>query len=192
MTWWGNWGSRPHIFFSNGLIRSYCTLSNLRAPNFIWEILDVMQAEKRICGLNSPLFLLYFKDCVMITIVWFWYFLSSTETHRDISGGGPSRYLKSFILSFLFFCFSFLFFIFIFVVFLRGPLSSGAPGHCPPMPPSRYATGPSPPLTPALCYTSAAPCLTLMRRFWLVLKCGFQLQQFGPPTLKIVLRPLPK
>ena len=43
MTWWGNWDPRP-LILSNGLIRFHCTLSNLWAPNFIWEILDVMQA----------------------------------------------------------------------------------------------------------------------------------------------------
>ena len=52
-----------------------------------------------------------------------------------IGWGPPSGYLKSFVLSFLFF-----------IVFCLGaplapgPFSSGAPGHCPPMPPSRYAT----------------------------------------------------
>ena len=35
---------------------------------------------------------------------------------------------------------SFLSFIFFFFLSLGGPLSSGDPGHCPPMPPSRYAT----------------------------------------------------
>ena len=59
----------------------------------------------------------------------------------------PCGYLKSFVLSFLFFLFfPFLFFIFIFIFLflslsLSGfPLAPGAPGHCPPMPPSRYAT----------------------------------------------------
>ena len=55
-------------------------------------------------------------------------------------------YLKSFVLSLFFFFFSS---IFIFFIFLKifccslsfgGPCSSGAPGHCPPVPPSRYAT----------------------------------------------------
>ena len=71
--------------------------------------------------------------------------------------GAPSEYLKSFVpyflvflfFSFLFFSFlfSFLFFFFfsflhfLFCLFLEGPFSSRAPGHCPPMPPSRYATG---------------------------------------------------
>ena len=56
----------------------------------------------------------------------------------------PSGYLKSFVLTFLFFLFCFFFFSilhFLFFPLSRGPFSSGAPGHCPPMPPSRYATG---------------------------------------------------
>ena len=66
-------------------------------------------------------------------------------------GGAPSGYLKSFVLPFLFFFFSFLFFslfsflffsflYFLFCLSLGGPFSSGATGHCPSMPPSRYAT----------------------------------------------------
>ena len=62
--------------------------------------------------------------------------------------GDPSGYLKSVVFSFLslfpFFPFNFLsFFLFFLSCFLslsRGPFSSGAHGHCPPMPPSRYAT----------------------------------------------------
>ena len=49
-----------HQFFSNGLWL-HCTLSNLRAPNFNIDILDVMQAEKEYMG---PY--VYFKDCVII------------------------------------------------------------------------------------------------------------------------------
>ena len=49
--------------------------------------------------------------------------------------GPPSGYLKNVVLSFLPFYLFFLFFIFFFSSL------SGAPGHCPPMPPSRYATG---------------------------------------------------
>ena len=56
-----------HLFFSNGLIRLHCTLSNfnLFAPNFNWEILDVMQAENEYIGLNSQLFvpLIFQKLC---------------------------------------------------------------------------------------------------------------------------------
>ena len=67
----------------------------------------------------------------------------------DISDGSPFQVfikfnsLFSFLLSlFPFLFFSFLFFSFLFFSFLSllGPLSSGAPGHCPPMSPSRYAT----------------------------------------------------
>ena len=42
-----DWGpALDHEFFSNGITRLHCTLSNLWAPNFNWEIVDVMQAEK--------------------------------------------------------------------------------------------------------------------------------------------------
>ena len=70
--------------------------------------------------------------------------------------GAPSEYLKSFVpfflssfsflplFSFLFFFLFFSSFAF-FVSFTGTPFSSGAPGHCPPMPPSRYATAPPPP-----------------------------------------------
>ena len=112
----------------------HCTLSNLWAPNFIREILDVMQAEKEYMG---PY--LCFKDCVMITSVWFWYFchlLGLTGIYRV---GPPSGHLKRFVLSFFLFLFFFLILIF-FLSLPLGPFSSGAPGHCPPMPPSRYAT----------------------------------------------------
>ena len=62
-------------------------------------------------------------------------------------GWGPFQVFENFrslfsFLHFLFF-FSFLFFHFLFCLSLspsRGPFSSWAPGHCPPMPPSRYAT----------------------------------------------------
>ena len=98
--------------------------------------------KKNTLGPKSPLFLLYFKDCVMVTNVWFWHFLSSIYSHGDISGGRlrPSIWKVSLSLFFSSFSFSFLFFIFFFPLSLRGPSSSGAPGHCPPMPPSRYAT----------------------------------------------------
>ena len=71
----------------------------------------------------------------------------------------PSGYLKSVVLSLsLCLCLSvclsvslslslsvsfifFLSFFFFFCLSFGGPFSSGAPGYCPPMPPSRYATG---------------------------------------------------
>ena len=154
MTWWGNLGALDHYFFSNGLIRLHCTLSNLWAgPSFNWEILDVMQAEKSTWGPNSQLSLLYFKDCVMIANVWFYFgiFCHLLRLMGMYRVGAPSGYLKSFDLSFLFlfffslfyssFSFLFFFFPFFFVsLSLGGPFSSGAPGHCPPMPLSRYAT----------------------------------------------------
>ena len=108
-----------------------------------------MPAEKITRGPNSQLFLLYFKDCVMIFGI-FCHILRLMGIYRV---GPPSGYLKSLFLSFLFFSFfyssfSFSFFSFLFLFFfflslsLEGPFSSGAPGHCPPMPPSCYATAP--------------------------------------------------
>ena len=62
--------------------------------------------------------------------------------------GAPVRVFEKFrslfsfrFLFFLFFFFSFHILHFLFLsLSLGGPISSGAPGHCPPMPPSRYAT----------------------------------------------------
>ena len=90
--------------------------------------------RKNTWGPNSPLFLLYFKNCLMITNVWFCYFLSLLRLMGISRVRVPVRVLEKFF--FFFFFLSFLFFIF----FSRGLFSSGAPGHCSPMPPSRYAT----------------------------------------------------
>ena len=60
---------------------------------------------------------------------------------------GPVRVFEKFrslfsFLLFIFFFFTILHFFFFFFFFtLGGPFSSGAPGHRPHMPPSRYATG---------------------------------------------------
>ena len=70
-------------------------------------------------------------------------FLSTTKDLRDISGGVPDwvfeKFLSFFSLSFPFSLFLFFLFLF-FSLFLGGPFSSGAPGHCPHKPPTRYAT----------------------------------------------------
>ena len=125
--------------------RFHCTLSKLWAPNVIWDILDVMQAEKRtyICGLNSPLFLLFQRLCDEYQRFDFGIFCHLL-VHGDILGGDPlpgiwkvsfTHFFSSFSSAFLFYSsFSF------FVCLSRGPLKLRAPGHCPPMPPSRYAT----------------------------------------------------
>ena len=97
---------------------------------------------------NSPLFFLYFKDCVMIQCLILLFSVIYFDSWGYIRLGPPSGYLKSFVLSFLpflFFSFSFFFFLFcssfsFFCLSLGGPFSAGAPGHCPPMPPRRYAT----------------------------------------------------
>ena len=100
--------------------------------------------KKNTWGPNSPLSVLYFKDCVMITCVWFWYFLSSTYSWGYIGWGPLSGYLKSFVLSFLFcfisFLFSFSVFLFLFfflslslslseALLLQGPLDIVHPCH---------------------------------------------------------------
>ena len=46
----GKFGALALYFFLNSLILLYCTLSNLWALNFNWEILDVMQVEKEYMG----------------------------------------------------------------------------------------------------------------------------------------------
>ena len=60
-------------------------------------------------------------------------------------GPRPSIWKVSFLFSFLPLLFFLFFSSFAFLVSFSGaPFSSGAPGHCPPMPPSRYATAPPP------------------------------------------------
>ena len=70
-------GPRPQILFkrfNTAPLHSF----KLMGPKY-WEIVDVLIASwKKYMGHNSSLFVSYFKDSVMITNVWFWYFLSST------------------------------------------------------------------------------------------------------------------
>ena len=106
-----------------------------------------MQAEKNTWGHYSPLFLSNFKDCVM-TMFDFGIFCHLLKLMGIYWVGAPSGYLRRFVFSFLFFLFflfyfSFSFFFFLFIFLSRSlgaPSSSGAPGHCPPMPPSCSAT----------------------------------------------------
>ena len=90
----------------------------------------------------------YFKDCVMITMFDFGIFCHLLRLMGIYRVGAPVRifekfrslfYILSAFFSFLFYS-SFSFFLSFFFLSLGGPFSSGAPGHCPPMPPSRYAT----------------------------------------------------
>ena len=100
-----------------------------------------MQAEKEYTGTISLLFLLYFKGCVMITNVWILVF---SVIYLGIYQVGAPVFEKFCSLSLSFSFYSIIFFFFFFFFFclsFGGPFSSGAPGHCPPMPPSRYATG---------------------------------------------------
>ena len=125
--WWpcGEiWGPRPLILFKRFNTASL-HFFKLNGPNILIEKFQMScKLKKNTWGPHSPLFLLYFKDCVMITNVWFWYCLSSTQTHGDISGWGscPGIWKVSFSLFFysfssLFFSF-FYFFSFLFFIFL--------------------------------------------------------------------------
>ena len=80
--------------------------------------------KKNTRGPSSPLYLLYFKDCVMITNVWFCYFLSVIYLDSwGYMGWGPVRVLWKISFSVFFFpFFSILFFFFFFL-----DLSFGAP-----------------------------------------------------------------
>ena len=116
-------------------------------------------------GPNPTLFTSYIKDFVGLLIKYFrfWYWALSGvkfsfnyyNTYEDISCWVPGWVFEKFISSFLslsflsFFNFflSFLFFSFLFFLSFLSSLSLGgpplaprAPGHCPPMPPSCYAT----------------------------------------------------
>ena len=124
-------GPRPRIIFKQ-LIRLHCTLSNLWAPNFNWQILDDMQAEKEYMGPKSPFFVSYFKDCVMITNVWFLVFFFLFVIYLRLMGiyqvGAPSGNFKSFVCWILSFRFFFLFFLFFFFWSLSwGPLQLRSP-----------------------------------------------------------------
>ena len=133
-------------------------------------------------GPNSPLFFSYFKDFVLITNIRFTYWALSgvkfSINYYDLRGyivfsprlGIWNVSLFFFSLSFIFspFClffFSFPFFLFFFFIFfilslsLGGPFSCGAPGHCPSMPPSRYATA-------RACYRKSSPTSKTKRSPW--------------------------
>ena len=115
-----------HIFFSNGLIRLNCALSNVWAPNFHWEMLDVMQ-EYMVA------LILHCSSYVSKIVWWLPIFEFGIFSHLlKLMGihwmGPPSGYLKSSVLSFLFFMF-FLFyssfsvlFIYFFLSLSQGPL----------------------------------------------------------------------
>ena len=111
-----------HKLFSNCLIRLHCTLSNLRAPNFNWEILDDMQAEKNTWGPYSN-FSSYISKIVwwlpMFDFGIFCHLLRLMGIYR-VGGPRPAGYLKGFVPSILFFLSSFLFFSFLSLS--RGPL----------------------------------------------------------------------
>ena len=114
-------GPIDHELFSNGLMWLHYTLSNLWVPNFNWEILDDMKAEKKKIH-EAPI--PHFSSHISKIVWWlpmfdFGIFCHLLRvSHGDILGRSPpSGYLKSFISSFLFFSS----FSFSFVSFL-GPL----------------------------------------------------------------------
>ena len=84
------------------------------------------------------------------------------------------------------FLFSFLFFfLFVFhssfyfcLSLFRGPFSSGAPGHCPPMPPSRYAT--------ALCYISFSIVVGYIT-LYVIWFCNVQVTQINIIIIIIII-----
>ena len=120
-------GALDHLFFSNGLIRLYCTLSNLREPNFNWEILNVMQAEKIHGALNLHC-LSYISKIVwwlpMFDFGIFCHLLRLMRIYRV--GPCPGIWKVSFSLFFSSFSF-FLFFFFSILHFLFSPPSLGGP-----------------------------------------------------------------
>ena len=121
--WWHDGeigGSRPRIIFkrfNTAPLHSF----KLTGPNFNWENLDDMQAEKEYMGPQFPIVRFIFKrlcddnQCLILVF---------SVICLD-SWGAPSGYFKSFVLSFLFFFFHY--FIFFLICFsLGGPFSSGA------------------------------------------------------------------
>ena len=105
-----------------------------------------MQAEKRI----QRALILHCSSCISKIAWWLEIFYFDIFCHllkfMGYIGWGPVWVFEKFrVLSLslslsLLFYFSFSFFL---SLSLGGPFRSGAPGHCPPMPPSRYATGPT-------------------------------------------------
>ena len=94
--------------------------------------------------LDTALFNQYISHDVLVICLILVFSVICLDSWGYIGWGFQSGYLKSFVLFFFssFSFFSFIFFIFFFCLSLGGPFSSLAPGHCPPMPPSCYATDP--------------------------------------------------
>ena len=125
MTWWGNWG--PYTINS---FHFHSTLSNLWAQNFNWEILGVTRDEQ-IHGAPIP----HCSSHISKILWWLQMFDFGIFCHLlRLMGIYRSRYLKSFVLSCLFFLCFFSFFPFFFLffsslfVFVSLSVASLAPG----------------------------------------------------------------
>ena len=145
--WWPNgeiWPIIPFKGFNKAPLHSF----KLVGPKFQLGNFRCHASRKRIHGALNLHCSSYISK-----IVWWYQCLISVFSviYLRLMGlyrvGAPVRVFEKFrslSLFFLFFLsFSYFFSIlhFLFSLSLGGPFSSGAPGHCPPMPPSRYATG---------------------------------------------------
>ena len=120
----GKLGAVDHWFFSNGLIRLHCILSNSWAPNSNWDILDVMQAEKEYMGPKFSIVPLILQrlcdDNKCLILVFSVIYLDSW----GYIGWGPRPGIWTVSFS-LFFFFSILHFPFLFVSLSGAPLAPG-------------------------------------------------------------------
>ena len=126
MTWWGNLAPRPLIlfkWFNTAPLYSF----KLMGPKFKLRSFKCHVSWKRIHGALN----LHCSSYISKIVWWLPMFDFGIFCHL--------LRLMGIFFFFFFFFFFFLFFI-LFFPLSRGPFSSGAPGHCPPMPPSRYAT----------------------------------------------------
>ena len=141
-------GALDHLFFSNGLIRFHCTLSNsVLGPKFYLRNFRCHASWKKNIFVHC--FFYISKIVWWLPLFDFGIFCHLLRLMGIYWMGGPHPGIWKvlfchFFLPFLSFSFSFVFLFFssfsFFIVSLGGPLSFGAPEHCPPMPPSRYAT----------------------------------------------------
>ena len=136
--WWSdgeNWGTRPLILFT--LMGPKSLLRNFRS-HASWKIIH--GAPNLHCSYNISKIVWWFSMLILIFSVIY-------VDSRGYIGWAPVRVFEKFrsLFSFIFFLFFFFPFFFyssfsFFPCLSGGPFSSGVPGHCPPMPPSRYAT----------------------------------------------------
>ena len=136
--WWPdgkNWGSTPLILFKRFNTVPLHSFKRM-GPKVKLRNIRCHASWRRIHGA----LVLHCSSYISKIVWWLSMFDFEIFCHRlKLMGihqvGVPSRHLKKFVLSFLFFLLLF------WGSLSWEPLSSGAHGHCPPMPPSRYATG---------------------------------------------------